>query len=99
MSRISRWREFPKATILAAVLVLIPAILFVLRPDCVFGENEMLASALLMTITMLGVGLFMVLTYMVERRKKYELVTLVFAIFLILFFATIAISMFSDALR
>ena len=96
MSRISRWKEFPKTTILAFILVVIPTLFFLVRPEWMFAWNEVLASALLMTVTMIGVGLFIAITYLVERRKKYALVTVVFGIFLLLFFVTIAISVLSS---
>lgn len=96
MSRISRWREFPKTTVLACVFVAVPMIFFLIRPQWLFAWDEVLASVMLMTITMVGVGLFIMLTYLVERRKKYTLVALVFGVFLFLFFATIAISALSS---
>lgn len=96
MSRISRWREFPKTTVLACVFVVVPTICFLIRPQWMFALDEALVSVVLMTITMVGVGLFIMLTYFIERRKKYALVALVFGAFLFLFFATIAISVLSS---
>lgn len=95
MSRLSRWKEFPKTTIAACVLVVVPTLLFLVRPPFLFAWNEVLASVILMTLTMIGVGLFIMLTYLIERRKKYALVAIVFGVFLFLFFATIVISVLS----
>ena len=82
-------------TLLASVLVVIPTLFFLVRPEWMFAWNEVLASAILMVITMVGVSLFIILTYLIERRKKYALITLVFGVFLLLFFATIVISTLS----
>lgn len=81
--------------LIACILVVVPTALFLLRPKWVFGTDEVLASVILMTITMLGVGLLIALTYLIERRRKYALVAVVFGAFLFLFFATIAISILS----
>lgn len=96
MSRISRWKEFPKTTVLASFFVVVPTICFLIRPQWLFALGEAFVSVVLMTITMIGVGLFITLTYFVERRKKYALVALVFGVFLFLFFATIVTSVLSS---
>ena len=93
MSHLSRWEQFPKTTFLACLLVVVPTILFALRPTWVFAQDEVFASVVLLFTTVLGVGLFIVLTYLIERRKKYALVPLVFGVFFLLFIATLLLAM------
>lgn len=95
MARISRWREFPKMTILATILVAVPSILFIFRPETMFSRGDTFMSAILMLVMLVGVGVFIVLTYLIERRKKYALVSLVFGIFFLLFALTLLLSLFN----
>lgn len=99
MSPISRWKQFPKISLSALICIVFPVLFFLIHPDLLFARYGDAASAILMTITMIGVGLFIILTYLVERRKKYALVVLAFGILFLLFLATVLVDMFSTFVR